>query len=155
MLLDKTVEWKDWENRSSQIVGWPNVGRTSVLSSWHWPNVRRTYIASGILVRERKWDKTEWLFWGIYSDEAWHHVEYHGPDSQTYFYPVIQNRYFACLRPLKLLCSNRITRNRPISLIPEHTCSISHNAPFRTETNTFLFWMEHGIWNRCILGFVN
>ena len=34
----------------------------------------------------------------------------------------------------------------------ECTCSISHNSPFRT----FLFWMEHcGIWNGCILGFVN
>ena len=32
---------------------------------------------------------------------------------------------------------------------------ISHNAPFRTEMCTFLFWMEHcGIWSRCILGFV-
>ena len=46
--------------------------------------------------------------------------------------------------------------NRPISHILECTCSISHNAPFRTEMCTFLFWMEHcGIWNRCILGFVN
>ena len=41
------------------------------------------------------------------------------------------------------------------SQIPECTCSISYNAPFRTEMCTFLFWMEHcGIWNRCILGFV-
>ena len=46
--------------------------------------------------------------------------------------------------------------NRPISQIPECICSISHNAPFSTEMCTFLFWMEHcGIWNRCILGFVN
>ena len=46
--------------------------------------------------------------------------------------------------------------NRPISKIPECTCSISHNTPFRTEMCTFLFWMEHcGIWNRCILGFMN
>ena len=46
--------------------------------------------------------------------------------------------------------------NKPISQIPECTCSISHNAPFRTEMCTFLFWMEHyGIWNRCILGFLN
>ena len=45
--------------------------------------------------------------------------------------------------------------NWPNSQIPECTCSISHNAPFRTEMWTFLFWMEHcGIWNRCILGFV-
>ena len=36
------------------------------------------------------------------------------------------------------------------------TCSISHNSPFRTEMCTFLFWMVHcGIWNRCIVGFVN
>ena len=32
---------------------------------------------------------------------------------------------------------------------------VHHNAPFRTEMCTFLFWMEHyGIWNRCILGYV-
>ena len=43
----------------------------------------------------------------------------------------------------------------PISQNPECTYSISHNAPFRTEKSTFLFWMEHcGIWNRYILGFV-
>ena len=35
--------------------------------------------------------------------------------------------------------------NRPISQIPECTCSTSHNAQF---------WVEHcGIWNRCILEF--
>ena len=46
--------------------------------------------------------------------------------------------------------------NWPNSQIPEWTCSISHNAPFRTEMCTFLFWMLHcGIWNRCILRFVN
>ena len=45
--------------------------------------------------------------------------------------------------------------NRPISHIPKGTHSISHNAPFRTEICTFLFWMEQcGILNRCILGFV-
>ena len=46
--------------------------------------------------------------------------------------------------------------NRPISLILQCTCPISHNAPFRTERCTFLFWMVHcGIWDRCIVGFVN
>ena len=41
------------------------------------------------------------------------------------------------------------------SQIPECTCTISHNDPFRTEMCTFLFWVEHcGIWNMCILGFV-
>ena len=44
---------------------------------------------------------------------------------------------------------------RTISQIPHCTCPISHNAPFRTEMCTFLFWMVHcGIWNRCIVGFV-
>ena len=39
--------------------------------------------------------------------------------------------------------------NWAISEIPECTCSISHNAPFRIEMCTFLLWMEHcGIWNR-------
>ena len=43
----------------------------------------------------------------------------------------------------------------PNSQIPECTCSISHNSPFRTEMCTFLFWMGHcGTWNWCILGFV-
>ena len=33
--------------------------------------------------------------------------------------------------------------------------SISHNAPFRTEMCTFLFWMVLcGIWNRCLDWFV-
>ena len=45
--------------------------------------------------------------------------------------------------------------NWPNSQFPECTCSISQNAPFRTEMGTFLFWMEHsGTWNRCILRFV-
>ena len=45
---------------------------------------------------------------------------------------------------------------RPNSQIPDYcTCCVSHNAPFRTEMCTFLFWMEHWeIWNGCILGFV-
>ena len=43
----------------------------------------------------------------------------------------------------------------PYSQIPEYTCSISHNALFRTEMCIFLFCIEHcGIWIRCILGFV-
>ena len=53
-------------------------------------------------------------------------------------------------------CVRKTYDNRPISQFPDCTCSISHNVPFRTEMFTFLFWMEHcGIWNRCILGFVN
>ena len=52
-------------------------------------------------------------------------------------------------------CRKHAIDNWPNSQIPECTCSISHNVPFRTEMCTFLFWMEHcGIWNRCILGFV-
>ena len=39
---------------------------------------------------------------------------------------------------------------------PTCFCSISQNAPFRTEMCTFLFWMVHcGIWNRCNVGFMN
>ena len=45
--------------------------------------------------------------------------------------------------------------NRPFSQIPKCTSPISHNAPFRTEMCTFLFWMVHcGIWDWCIVGFV-
>ena len=63
-------------------------------------------------------------------------------------------------RPISLIpeCTCSISHNAPFrtEMCPECTCSISHNAPFRTEMCTFLFWMEHcGIWNRCILGFVN
>ena len=44
--------------------------------------------------------------------------------------------------------------NWPDSQIPECTCSISQNAPFRIEMCIFVFWMEHcGKWNRCTLGF--
>ena len=47
-------------------------------------------------------------------------------------------------------------RNWPISQIPQCTWPISHNAPFRTEMCTFLFWKVHcGIWNSCIVGFAN
>ena len=46
--------------------------------------------------------------------------------------------------------------NRPNSQIPQSNCPISHNAPFRTEMCTFLFWMVHcGIWDKCIVGFVS
>ena len=39
---------------------------------------------------------------------------------------------------------------------PKMHLSITHNAPFRTEMCTFLFWMVHyGIWNRCVVGVVN
>ena len=45
--------------------------------------------------------------------------------------------------------------NRPISQNPQCTCPISHNASFRTEMCTFLFWIVHcGTWNRWIVGFV-
>ena len=45
--------------------------------------------------------------------------------------------------------------NWPNSQIPQCTCPISHNAPFRTEMYTFLFWMVHcGISNRCTVGFM-
>ena len=51
---------------------------------------------------------------------------------------------FFCILLLHIYWSN--------SQIPGCTCSISHNAPFRTEMCTFLFWMEHcGIWNRFII----
>ena len=39
--------------------------------------------------------------------------------------------------------------NWPYSQISECTCTISHDAPFRTELCTFLFWVEHcRIWTR-------
>ena len=43
----------------------------------------------------------------------------------------------------------------PILQIPQCTCPISHNTPFRTEMSTFLFWMVYyGIWDKCIVGLV-
>ena len=54
-----------------------------------------------------------------------------------------------------LLLVDNLPANWPNSHIPQCTCSISHNAPSRTEICTFLLWMGHcEIWNRCILGFV-
>ena len=40
-----------------------------------------------------------------------------------------------------LICSEvtHYTCSRPNPLIPQCTCPISHNAPFRTEMHTFLF----------------
>ena len=44
-------------------------------------------------------------------------------------------------------------RNWPNSQILQCTSSISHNAPFRTEMCTFLFWMVHcGIWENVHCG---
>ena len=43
--------------------------------------------------------------------------------------------------------------NPPNPQIPQCTCSIAHNALFRTEMCIFLFWMMHwGTWNVCIMG---
>ena len=71
------------------------------------------------------------------------------PDSMIWLAFVL----IACsLVQATLLC---MTRNRPISQISQCTCPISHNAPFRTEMCTFLFWMVYfGVWNRCIVRFV-
>ena len=45
--------------------------------------------------------------------------------------------------------------NWSYSQIPQCTCHIFHNAPFKTKMCTFLFWIMHcGIWSRCIMGFV-
>ena len=47
------------------------------------------------------------------------------------------------------------TKKWPNAQIQQPTCHISHNAPFRTEMGTFLFWMVRcGIWDSCIEGFV-
>ena len=44
---------------------------------------------------------------------------------------------------------------RPVSQIPQYIWSMSHNAPFRTEICTFMFWMMYcGILFRCPVGFV-
>ena len=46
------------------------------------------------------------------------------------------------------------SHNWPNSQIP--LCTVSHNASFRTEMCTFLSRMVRcGIWDRCIVGFVN
>ena len=45
--------------------------------------------------------------------------------------------------------------NRPYSQIPQCTCPISLNTPFKIEMSTFLFWMVCcWTWDRCIVGFV-
>ena len=54
-------------------------------------------------------------------------------------------------------CTHRwvVHHNCTTSRIPQCSRSLSHNAPFRIEMCTFLFWMVScGIWNRCIVRFV-
>ena len=42
------------------------------------------------------------------------------------------------------LISACVTRPyRPVSQMPQCTCPISHNTPFRTEMSIFLFWIVH------------
>ena len=53
------------------------------------------------------------------------------------------------------MCGVLYSWNRPISQIPQTTCSLSHNASFRPAMCTFLFRIVHcKIWNRSIVGFV-
>ena len=55
-----------------------------------------------------------------------------------------------CMMEQSYDCPNSLN-----SQIPACTCSISHNALFRTEMCAFLFWIVgSGIWNKCIQGFV-
>ena len=46
-------------------------------------------------------------------------------------------------RLLSIYTSNLLLKFGIYIKIPEFTCPISHNAPFRTEMCTFLFWMVH------------
>ena len=57
---------------------------------------------------------------------------------------------------VRALQPNELTdANKPIPQIPQCICSVFHNAPFRTEMCTFLFWMVHwGICNKCIVWLV-
>ena len=78
---------------------------------------------------------------------------------QALMHRVWSSRHGAMLRSNKHVmftkqkpCNLNIMKSMTTNLIHKSqnlcTCSISHNAPFRTEMCTFLFWMEHcGIWN--------
>ena len=60
-----------------------------------------------------------------------------------------------CLTVKKWFNIGSCLPNSHNSQSPQCTCPIPHNAPFRTEMCTFLFWMVlYGVWNRCIVGFV-
>ena len=61
----------------------------------------------------------------------------------------------ACTSNFPYLARGPCTQ-RSISEIPQCTWPISHNASFRTEMCTFLFWMVlSGIWDRYSVEFVN
>ena len=52
-------------------------------------------------------------------------------------------------------CDRGRSYDGPILQTPQSTWHKSHNAAFRKEFCTLLFWMVHsGIWDRCIVGFV-
>ena len=69
--------------------------------------------------------------------------------------PVANTNFNTIITPLWDMKLWYTYSNRSMSLIPQCTCPISHNTPFRTEICTFLFWMVYcGIWDRCIMGFV-
>ena len=91
----------------------------------------------------KRLSKQSWGWWfEIPSRQLWHYCNAHKKRKSYY--------------GDKTVVGLSYLHNRSISQIPECTCSISHNAPSTKEMCTFLFWMEHcGIWNRCILGFVN
>ena len=67
---------------------------------------------------------------------------YHQIGSMNY-YPLFRvrswNNGIRCMSLYILMDINLTGINQPNSQIPEYTCSISHNAPFRTAMCTFLF----------------
>ena len=65
-------------------------------------------------------------------------------------YPLITHEVRASFRGMSLAILNW-----PVAQFPQCTSLTPHNAPFRTEMCTFLFWMMHcGIQDWCIVGFV-
>ena len=99
----------------------------------------------------RRWRR---IFWKAkMSMECKPYVSRHEVHTENYACPFLFWMWFGNLANFTHILQGHF--NWPNSEIPECTCSISQNAPFRTEMCTFLFWMEHsGIWNRCILGIV-
>ena len=62
----------------------------------------------------------------------------------------VSNREFMMINTVFYLSKKTILQT------PQCTCSMSHNPPYKTDKCTFLFWMLHyGIWNKCIVEFVN
>ena len=81
------------------------------------------------------WNRTEWRKW--LTNRGSEQSCWESDNSTCRYKATITATLNSRMQPERLL-QGAIWPN---SQIPECTCSISHNAPFKTEMCTFLFWM--------------